>query len=210
MTRCSKSLSTGIILLPAEQPRRFGFPKQITLPRNSSLLRHAAQAALEADLGPVNVVLGAMEQPSLDALAGLEVNLLHHPGWHAGMGSSIAAGIRPWLGRRFRPDGVILLPADQPCVTAEHLRALTEAAASGPHSIVASAYSGQLGAPAWFAADRFFRLLLLEGKQGVKSLIAREERLHRIDFPTPTLETGTPGDLTPAFFGSERPKPRAA
>lgn len=184
---------TGIILLAAGESKRFGSPKQLASFRGKPLLRHAVETALEAGLGPVNVVLGAVDQPCRDILAGMEVNIIHHAGWKKGMGGSISAGIRPWLGRRNPPEGVIVLLADQPGVTAAHLQAL--AAASAGHSIVASAYGGQLGAPAWFAPDKFTRLLLLEGEKGAKALIAREPRVHKIDIPAAAYDIDTPGDL---------------
>ncbi|RYD27974.1 MAG: nucleotidyltransferase family protein [Verrucomicrobiaceae bacterium] len=184
---------TGIILLAAGESKRFGSPKQLAHFRGKPLLRHAVDTALEAGLGPVNVVLGAVDQPCRDVLEGMNVSIIHHAGWEKGMGGSISVGIRPWMGRRNPLKGVIVLLADQPEVTAAHLRAL--AAASAGHSIVAAAYSGQVGVPAWFAPDKFMRLLLLEGEKGAKTLIAREPRVRRIEIPAAAFDIDTPEDL---------------
>ncbi|MDB6132895.1 MAG: 4-diphosphocytidyl-2C-methyl-D-erythritol synthase [Verrucomicrobiales bacterium] len=187
---------TGIILLAAGESKRFGSPKQLAHFRGKPLLRHTVETALEAGLGPVNVVLGAVDQPCRDILAGMEVNIIHHAGWKKGMGGSISVGIRPWMGRRNPLKGVIVLLGDQPGVTAAHLRVL--AVASAGHSIVAAAYGGQLGAPAWFAPDKFTRLLLLEGEKGAKTLIAREPRVRKIDIPAAAYDIDTLEDLPKA------------
>lgn len=182
---------TGIVLLAAGESARFGSPKQLADFRGQPLLRHAAQTALDADLGPVNVVLGAVEQPCRDALAGMEVKIIHHPGWKEGMAGSLAAGIRPWAGTQL--DGLIVMLADQPAVTAPHLRAL---AAAGPdYVIAASRYGGRLGVPAWFSPGKFPDLLMLTGAKGAQSLIAREARVLGIEAPGAAFDIDTPADL---------------
>ena len=182
---------TGIILLAAGESKRFGAPKQLAELGGKSLLRRAVETALESHLGPVNVVLGAVDQPCREALAGRPVNIVFNPAWREGMAGSIVAGLRPWVGGKL--DGVIILLADQPGVTASHLRELQAAALS--HAIVASRYAGQLGVPAWFSVTKFDDLLRMEGGQGAKALIAREPEVAWVDLPAAGLDVDTPEDL---------------
>lgn len=182
---------TGIIVLAAGESKRFGTPKQLAVLHGKPLLRRAVEAALEARLGPVTVVLGATDQPCRALLAGLEVTIVHNPGWRSGMGSSIASGMRSFDGLEL--DGVVISLADQAGVTAEHLRWLEAASAGKP--IVASRYGGQLGAPAWFSAEKFEELLKLDGEKGAKLLIAREPAAHGVEMPAAAFDVDTPEDL---------------
>ncbi len=182
---------TGIILLAAGESQRFGTPKQLAQFGGKSLLRRAAETALETKLGPVNVVLGAVDQPCREALAGLPVNIVINLALREGMAGSIVAGLRPWMARSL--DGVIVVLADQPGVTAAHLRDLE--AASLSHAIVASRYARQLGVPAWFSRTKFEELLAMEGGQGAKVLIAREPDVAWLDLPAAALDVDTPADL---------------
>jgi len=182
---------TGIILLAAGESKRFGTPKQLVELGGKSLIRRAAETALEANLGPVNVVLGAVDQPCRRVLAGMPVDVVVNPAWREGMASSIIAGLTPLIGKQL--DGVIIVLADQPGVEASHLRDLAAAALS--NAIVASRYADQLGVPAWFSAAKFKDLLMLEGEQGAKALFAREQQVAWLDLPSAALDVDTPADL---------------
>lgn len=188
---------TGIILLAAGESKRFGAPKQLAELGGKSLLRRTVETALESHLGPVNVVLGAVDQPCREALAGIPVNIVFNPAWREGMAGSIVAGLRPWMGGSL--DGVIIVLADQPGVNASHLRDLE--AASLSNAIVASRYAGQLGVPAWFSATKFDDLLRMEGEQGAKAIISREPEVAWVDLPSAALDVDTPADLVKISAG---------
>lgn len=193
---------TGIIVLAAGESKRFGGAKQLAEWNGEPLLRRAAETAIRSKLGPVNVVLGAVDEPCREILQGLDVSIVHNPRWKEGMGGSIVAGLKPWVGKPL--DGIIIMLADQPGVTPQFLRAL-EATASNPlvqeRPIVASHYAGQLGVPAWFSPKRFSKLLMLEGEKGAKSLIRSEPQVHWLNAPAAAHDIDTPTDLVSAHNG---------
>lgn len=185
-------MKTGIIVLAAGESRRLGRPKQLVDWNGEPLLRHGTGTALAAELGgPVVVVLGAVDSPCREAIAGLNVTLVHNPCWQQGMGTSIAAGMQVIAGENL--DGVIVMLCDQPLVTPHLLRALVEK--SSDHPVVASHYHGQPGTPAWFAPAYFQRLASLEGKCGAKSLILAEAHRALVAAPEAGLDIDLPEDL---------------
>ncbi|MES2466447.1 MAG: nucleotidyltransferase family protein [Verrucomicrobiota bacterium] len=185
---------TTIILLAAGESSRFGSPKQLVKLGGETLLRRAARTALESGIGPVTVVLGAAAEPCRRALAGIEVNIVFNAQWKEGIASSIVAGVRNWW--RHSLEGALILLADQPGVTAQHLRNLLASASASSNPVVASRYAGQLGVPAWFAHRKFQDLLRLEGARGAKEVILREPGTAWIDWPEAAFDVDTPEDLT--------------
>ncbi len=185
---------TTIILLAAGESSRFGSPKQLVRLGDESLLRRAARTALESGIGPVTVVLGAADEPCRRTLAGMEVDIVFNAQWKEGMASSIAAGVGSWSGHPL--EGALILLADQPGVTAQHLQDLVSSASASSSPVVASRYAGQLGVPAWFSHHKFHDLLRLEGAKGAKEVILREPGTAWIDWPDSAFDVDTPEDLT--------------
>jgi molybdenum cofactor cytidylyltransferase len=150
-----------VIVLAAGFSRRLGHPKQLVIYEGETLIRRAARIA--GEVGEVVVVttpqFADIEFPST------AVVINETP--EEGMASSIRAGVAAC------DDDVLITLCDQPRVTADHLRALI--AANAP--IAATAYSGTLGVPAYFA--RLFRdeLLALRGDHGAKRIIEAHQDL---------------------------------
>ena len=141
---------TAAVILAAGQARRMGAPKALLEYEGEALVRRAARAALAAGYSEVHVVVP--DAPAFrSALAGLSVSVVVNPRAAEGIGTSIAAGVRA-----LHPDvqRMALLLADQPCVTAEYLKALRLLAPSPETVVVASRYAGTVGVPR-SSIDRF-------------------------------------------------------
>jgi molybdenum cofactor cytidylyltransferase len=177
------------IILAAGAATRMGRLKQLLLYDGKTLVEHAVEQALGAGFDPVVVVLGAEAAAVRAALATQPVRLVDNSSWHLGMGSSIAAGVEVLLDASSL--GVLL--ADQPFVTARHLRDMQALLDGGAAPAVAAEYNGTLGVPALFRRELFGSLQSLDPANGARGLL----RTHATPFPLPeaAIDIDTPEDF---------------
>ncbi len=105
---------------------------------------------------------------------------------HAGMGDSIAAGVRATSGA----GGWLILPGDLPLVQPASLRRV--AAALAGHGVVLPMHQGVQGHPVGFAADCIDALLALSGPQGAAQIVRTQRECNRVL----QLELDDPGVVT--------------
>ena len=92
----------GVVIMAAGAGRRFGGCKSLAPLAGRPLLQWPIDAAAAVAPGHVHLVTGAWDGALREALAAGRlrgVELHHHPGWPAGLGSSIAAGVAALGGR---------------------------------------------------------------------------------------------------------------
>ncbi len=170
-----------------------GQPKQLLEHGGTTLLRRAAQAAVDSDVEPIVVVLGAHAERLVAELADLPLSIVVNESWNSGIGSSIRAGIRALDGADF--DAVAILLADQPFVNAAVLRRLTAAFRTTDVPIVASSYGDTRGVPALFDRTYLPQLAALSDDCGAKALIADAGgAVHSVPFPQGACDIDTPAD----------------
>ena len=175
--------SVAAVVLAAGASTRLGEPKQLARLGDEALLERAVRVAREAGCHPLFVVLGAQ---AAEIQAGCDLTgttVLLNADWPEGMASSIRAGARG----AGDAAGVIVLTCDQPAVTAEHLRALMHGG-----EVVASAYDGRRGVPAYFAGTRFKDLMALQGDAGARTLLRGAEE---VELAGGELDVDTPAAL---------------
>jgi molybdenum cofactor cytidylyltransferase len=155
---------SSAIVLAAGASLRLGSPKQLARVGEETLLERMIRVAFEAGLHPVYGVISAnlLIEPSPRGV----IWIVNHEAAE-GMASSIRAGLHALEGDGAPCSGVIILACDQPAVTAAHLREL----AKGGDSVVASAYSGRKGVPAYFPRSAFDALRVLRGDVGARDLL---------------------------------------
>lgn len=169
-------MSRAVLLLAAGASSRWGGdrPKALLPWRGDVLVNHLARAAL-AVADPVVRVLGAhAERIRVEAPAPEGVTDVFNAAWAEGMGGSIAGGLRAALVLTPELRAVLVLPCDQPLVTAEVLAAAFAAQADEVGRIVQCDYGeGVPGPPVVFGREFFAELLALSGDGGGREVVRR-------------------------------------
>jgi molybdenum cofactor cytidylyltransferase len=156
--------SVAAIVLAAGASLRLGTPKQCIRLGAETLLERAVRVAREADLNPIFGVV-----PANLSIEPIPIGMRRVVNQEAaeGMASSVRAGLRALATNGSIVSGAVFLACDQPAVTAQHLREL----ANGDTDIVASAYAGRKGVPAYFPSAAFQSLFDLRGDAGARDLL---------------------------------------
>ena len=109
------------------------------------------------------------------------------------MGASIACGVRAV---REAASAILILLADQPLITKEHIHALIEAWSGAENEIVATSFSNTQGPPVLFGSACFDALCDLKGDTGAKALFEdRRFTLSAIPFEPAAIDIDTPEQL---------------
>lgn len=160
----------AILILAAGESKRLGKIKQLLKHRGKSLIESTVERAVSTS-SKVVVVLGAYYQQ-------IHVTIQHHPvivaensQWREGVASSIRIGLETALDQYPYIDGIMILLADQPLVANDHIQTITGQATNENDIIIATAYGGIVGVPAYIPKRYFDALRKLEGNIGAKQLI---------------------------------------
>jgi molybdenum cofactor cytidylyltransferase len=110
-----------------------------------------------------------------------------------GMSTSIATGVKAVSETAA---GVLLLLADQPLISEEHLAALAEAWNSSRDSVCVTTYAGTEGPPVIFPARLFPELIALRGDRGAKPVLdANRQSIVAVPCEVAAVDIDTPEDL---------------
>lgn len=161
-----------VAVLAAGGSSRMGEPKQLLRIDGEPLVRRAVRLATEARVGPTVVVLGAEAGRIRAEIEDLPIQIVLNAGWEEGLASSLRAAVEAAERGHPAARGLLVMPADQPRLTAAHLRALDAAQRAGGAPIVASDYGDHRGPPALFAASQYAALRALCGDAGARDLLA--------------------------------------
>lgn len=184
----------GVVVLAAGASRRLPGPKQLLRVHGVTLVRRAAETAVEVACGPVVVVLGAAAPQIRSELADLDVRVVENRHAAKGLSTTVRAGLTA-LCAAGEPDAALFMTCDQPLLTAELLRSIVAAHAATRPRAVACEYAGTVGVPALFSRSLFEELLTLEGDVGAKQVLQRHaSEVVRVPFEPGSLDIDTPED----------------
>jgi len=176
--------SVAALVLAAGASRRLGELKQLARLNEETLVERAARICSDAECSPVVIVLGASADEVRERCSFGDAVVVTNSEWVEGMGSSVRLGVRAMPPN---VNGCVITTCDQPAVTAEHLRALMAS-----DEVMASAYAGRHGVPAYFPREMFAELMHLRGDAGARELLIDAKSL---ELPNGELDVDTPADL---------------
>lgn len=181
-----------IVIPAAGAGRRFGGPPhKLAQPfGGSTVLERTVRQAVQTQL-PVLVVTTAALAPLVARhLATRDIVVLAAGEAVRGLGHTMSAGVA----ERSGAPGWLMLPGDMPLVQPGSILAV--AAALESHPVVAAQHRGRRGHPVGFAAELYSELMLLQGDDGARRLLARYP-LHGVELDDPgvLLDVDTPSDL---------------
>lgn len=169
----TRAADLGIVVLAAGRASRMGKGgphKLLAEFGGEALVRRVVRQALEADCGPVFVVIGHRSADIAGALSGLDVELIDNPAYATGMASSLRAGLT--AAEAAGLPAIMVLLADMPNVATDdiQLMAKTLRKAETP-AIIRAVAGGQRGNPVILPAHTFEALKALEGDIGARAVI---------------------------------------
>jgi molybdenum cofactor cytidylyltransferase len=181
------------IVLAAGAATRFGSAKQLVRIGDRPLLSLIAGRTAEVVGHALIIVLGAHAAELAPLLKHSPASVAINRDWREGLASSIRTGLA-----RLPPScaAVMLVLADQACVTAEDLRRLAGAWRGQRECVAAAQYGATVGVPAIFPRHLFGELSELKGDSGARLLIKRHtDRLVKVRMPSAAFDLDTPDDL---------------
>ena len=181
------------IVLAAGSSSRFGAAKQLATYRGEALVARACDLA-ESVCGPRTIlVTGAGHLSVVQAKPTQGGFIVVNEQYASGMASSITCGVKAIADIA---DAVLLLLADQPLITEEHLRSLLALQESAADTIVASQFADTVGPPVIFPRACFEQLMELRGDRGARSLLdEQQQHLRTIRFDDAAVDIDRPADL---------------
>lgn len=179
------------VILAAGASSRFGGPKALAPMGDGTFLSRALETAREFSGERHLVVTGAHLESLTPHLQSTPT--AHNPDWKLGMGSSIARGVAEVLARDPDAEGLVILPVDQPFVSAAHLRALREAAVRSERCAL-TVSGGVMGPPAYVPKNFFTLAQSVKADHGLKSVLSSAQYIC-VESPTALTDIDRPQEL---------------
>jgi molybdenum cofactor cytidylyltransferase len=193
MKPTSENRSVFAAVLAAGRSRRFGGNKLLEVLDGEPLARRAAGLA-RAVCGDRTVLVTGYDGAAVRTAAGDAPQfMIVNDRYEDGMGLSIALAANAVA---HTAGALLLLFADQPLVTAEHLGTLVDKWSGADNEIVATAYAGTQGPPVLFPRGAFAALGALTGDEGAKRVLLDPAfDVRTVPFEDAAIDIDTPADL---------------
>ena len=181
------------LVLAAGSAKRFGSSKQLAEFDGIPLARRALDIAVDVFGGSTALVVGHNWKAVTQSCSPLSGFLIVNDRHESGIGSSIACATRSV---RHTAQAIIVTLADQPLITAEHLKRLRDSWSGADNEIVATGFGDSAGAPVLFPSACFDDLAALQGDTGGRHLLDDKRfAVRKIDFEPASVDIDTPEAL---------------
>ncbi|NTF42125.1 molybdopterin-guanine dinucleotide biosynthesis protein MobA [Rhizobium sp. AC27/96] len=175
-------ISVAVVLLAAGRASRMGEggPHKLLAEFDGvALVRRSALSAMASGAASVVAVTGHRRGDIERALGNLALEQVYNPDYAAGMAGSLAAGVGTPAAQR--ADGVLVMLADMPGITADDLKTLISAfREAGGLAIIRAVSGGKRGNPVILPHSMLRAVMQLEGDVGARHII-ETSRLPVID-----------------------------
>ena len=166
------------IILAAGQSRRMGADNKLLLEHDGKpILRHVAEAALGArSASDVVVVTGHEAEAVEEALAGLDVRLVHNAAYEEGLSASLRSGIEAVSPETSH---ALVLLGDMPGISAAMIERMASALDAGDSlvpaekAILVATSQGKRGNPVLWPRAHFEALAAISGDTGARHIIGQ-------------------------------------
>ena len=167
-----KNTAVAIIILAGGLSSRMQEHKPLLPLNNQRLIDFCTAAAFESKARDILVVTGYNHEALANHICHPRIQTLYNKHYKTGLSSSIQCGIAALSSDIC---GAIIMLADMPLITAQHLNRLIEAFQSNRQSIIAPYYCGQRGNPILWPKTYFMDLMSLKGDIGAKPLLIQHK-----------------------------------
>ena len=160
----------AIVLGAGKSSRMGGQNKLLARLNGKTLIRHALEAANDADLSQTVLVTGHLSKNIKAEAADLPVDVAHNPDFAEGMAGSIRTGM---TALHENIDAVIVLLGDMPGITGQHLHMLIDAYQPDQNRLIVTASAdGKRGNPVLWDRRFFDALKSLTGDIGARHVLS--------------------------------------
>ena len=157
------------VILAAGESSRLGKPKQLLKWQGDTLLNNTIRIALESNLNPVIVVLGAFYREIKESLLITDrVRVVRNLAWKKGQSTSLIAGINAL--ENYETSLVYML-CDQPLITSEFISKIVAKGKFTGADVVMLRTNGKRTPPVLFSNRCFDRILSLKGDKGARDIV---------------------------------------
>ncbi|OAT85903.1 hypothetical protein A6M21_04500 [Desulfotomaculum copahuensis] len=166
------------VVLAAGAASRFGGGKLLAPCGGRTVLGRVLALINSTPLYPRLVIAGA-DKGVAEIAEKHGFQTVEHPGWAAGMGSSLARGIAALSKKNGGGEdmrGALIFLGDMPLLRRRTLLSLLAAVQRGNHRVAYPVHNGRRGHPVYFSRECFPALLSLRGEAGGREVINGFER----------------------------------